>query len=355
MNTLSPDQKDIILNFYFRCGTEDEILRGRDLIASDSRAAEMYSKLEESLQQLDHVKYEPCPDNLADLTIARLKQAAEMKQQNRLGELLEAEQFKTPTLKIGRRDNGFWRNFGEVAAIAATIIMAFAIGFPTLSNARQRAWQQQCAAGLANVGAGLARYANDHFGALPEVKTQSGQPWWKVGYDGQDNQSNTRHYWLLVKNGYAESKNFICPARKDARELRAGAAEIARMCDFPSRDHVSYSFMLMCDPLKTRQRMGKVTILMADMNPVFESVFSRNQPAAMTQDKFDKISLNDQMLSMMSRNHRGRGQTVLLTGGSADFKQNRVLLDDDIYTMKNTSAYFGTERPCDENDFFLVP
>ncbi len=356
MKSLSPSEKSIILNFYFRCGTEEEILEGRDLIASDERAAELYSSLEKTLSTLDHVKYEPCPDNLAELTITRLKNASNHTESPQLNELLEAEQSREGgTIKIGPAKSGFWRNFSEVAAIAAMVLFALAIGFPTLSSARQRAWKQQCAANLGRIGMGLARYGADFSGSLPHLATHEGQPWWKVGFQGDQNQSNTRHYWLLVKNGYTEAKDFICPARKDSKPIDEEITPVMQLQDFPSRENVSFSFMLVCDPLQQRIRAGKVTIFMADTNPVFEKVYQDKQRINMSRDEFDQIALNERMRSMMSLNHNGRGQNILMSAGNADFKNKRIVLEDDIYTIKNTSTYKGKETPCNPDDFFLVP
>lgn len=356
MESLSPEEKSIILNFYFRCGTEEEILKGRDLIASDERAARLYSSLENTLSSLDHVKYEPCPDNLAELTITRLKNAANTKQSPELTELLEAEQDRdTGTIKIGPSKSGFWRNFSEVAAIAAMVLFALGIGFPTLSNARQRAWKQQCAANLGRVGVGLAAYSGDYENSLPHLSSHDGQPWWKIGFQGDQTQSNTRHYWLLVKQGYNNTKDFLCPARKDSEPIDEEITPIVQLEDFPSRKNISYSFMLVCDPLQQRVRSGKVTIFMADTNPIFEKVYDNQQPLNMSRDEFDQIALNEKMRSMMSRNHSGRGQNILMSAGNAAFKDKRVLLEDDIYTVRNTMTYKGRETPCNPDDFFLVP
>ncbi len=76
MSSLSKEQKDLILDFYFHCGEEEDINHGRDLIASDPEAARLYADLGETLTGLDSVKYEPCPDNLVELTVAQLKRAA---------------------------------------------------------------------------------------------------------------------------------------------------------------------------------------------------------------------------------------------------------------------------------------
>ena len=94
MNRLNHQEQELILDFYFHCGQEEDIDRGRDLIAANPDAAKLYAKLEETLTDLDHVKYEPCPDNLVDLTIARLKIAASVTQENpaSLHELLQQEQ-----------------------------------------------------------------------------------------------------------------------------------------------------------------------------------------------------------------------------------------------------------------------
>jgi hypothetical protein len=74
MSRLSQQQHQLILDFYFRCGEESDIEAGRDLIASNPEAAKLYAKLEDSLSPLG-AGYEPCPDNLVDLTLARLKLA----------------------------------------------------------------------------------------------------------------------------------------------------------------------------------------------------------------------------------------------------------------------------------------
>ena len=76
MDNLNAEDQQLILDFYFRCGEEEDIARGRDLIAANPEAARLYASLEETLTELDNLKYEPCPANLAELTIARLKLAA---------------------------------------------------------------------------------------------------------------------------------------------------------------------------------------------------------------------------------------------------------------------------------------
>ena len=144
MNTLSKEQKDLIMDFYFRCGSTERINEARDLITSDPRAAALYTSLESSLEQLDSLKYEPCPNNLVELTIARLKLAASS-EQARLESLLAEEQRKTHLSNIAiapvTAKQGFWRNAAKVASVAAVFLVIGLAWFPFTSGMRQIAWR----------------------------------------------------------------------------------------------------------------------------------------------------------------------------------------------------------------------
>ena len=61
MNKLTQEQQQLILDFYFRCGDLRDIEGGRDLIAASPEAAKLYAGLENTLTDLDHIKYESCP------------------------------------------------------------------------------------------------------------------------------------------------------------------------------------------------------------------------------------------------------------------------------------------------------
>jgi len=352
MNTLSKEQKDLILDFYFRCGSIERINEARDMIASDPRAAELYTSLEASLKQLDSVKYEPCPDNLVELTIARLKLAASS-EQARLESLLAEEQRKTHLSSIppATAKRGFWRNAAEIAAIAAVFLVVIGVYFPATSSMRQIAWRNKCSSNLASVGAGIAGYAHDHDGELPRVDMDPGSPWWKVGDQGQKNHSNTRHIWLLVKDGYVNLDDFICPGRQDAQIPQFDQA--AALNDFPSRQSISYSFKFTTNKT-AKNKVDSKSVLLSDLNPVFENAFSNSDLWKQT-DEFTKILISKQLLEMMSTNHLGKGQNVLFGDGSSGFKKTRTILGDDIFTVKGKSVYSGCEVPADNKDIFLAP
>ena len=350
MTNLTKEEKDIILDFYFRCGDQERINQGRDLIAANPEAAQLYENLEQTLKHLDTIKYEPCPDNLVDLTVAKLKLAASS-QQARLETLLAAEQKKTARMvtTAATTKRSFWRNALEVAAVAAMILVLTGVSFPSLSRMRQIS---VCKPRLRNIGEAIARYANDHDGDFPAVAMIAGSPWWNVGDQGAKNQSNTRHVWLLVKKGYLDGKDFTCPGRKDAKPVNFTPAQLANYNDFPSRRHINYSFRFMCDKTQKQQRAGRY-VLSADLNPVFEKAF--NKGIRVSSDERTKILIDKQLLKIMSVNHAGRGQNVLFSDCSCDFKKTRIVSGDDIYTVRDAKSYSGCEVPCGKDDTFLTP
>jgi len=351
MNNLSNEEKEVILDFYFRCGDDERINRGRDLIAANPEAAQLYAGLEDSLRWLDSVKYEPCPDNLVEITVAKLKLAASS-EQARLESLLAAEQRKTPHIEsqTSTTSRSFWQNFAQVAAIAAVVLIVAGVSLPSLSRMRARA---VCQANLMRIGQAVARYANDNNGALPAVPIKAGSPWWKVGYQGEENQSNTRHMWLLVKKGYLDGKDCICPGMKNAARATYGQAELAKYHDFPSRWHISYSFKFTSDNCGKYQK-GRETVLLADLNPVFERIF-KGEKGMCIPDERTKVLLSKQLLNIMSANHAGRGQNILFGDGSSSFMKTRVVFGDDIYTVRDAEYYSGCEVPSCEEDIFLAP
>jgi len=72
---LTSEESGLVFDYFFRCGEREQIDRGSVLISSNPKAAEIYSCIKQTLARLKHMKDENCPDELVDLTIARLKLA----------------------------------------------------------------------------------------------------------------------------------------------------------------------------------------------------------------------------------------------------------------------------------------
>jgi len=347
---LSKAQQDSILDFYFRCGDDESIAAGRDLIASNPEAARLYTGLEETLTALDPLKYEPCPDNLVELTIGRLKAAAAG--QSRLQALLADQQRleRERATAAGKQHLGQrWRAPLRLVAMAAGFLVVVGIGVPALRNIRYAAWQAICQSHLGRLAGAMSQYAADYDGALPYEPLAAGTPWWKVGYQGPDNQSATRPYFKLIGLGYAEGRDFTCPGQPDGRVLALSRNQ--SLNDFPSRRYVSFSFPLRCD--NTCMQIEDKTIVATDRNPLFADLPC--EPPDDQRDEFGRIVVTEQLERMLSLNHRNRGQNVLWTDGSVQFLRQRTVTGDDIFTVAVRTVYMGTEAPCSSSDLFFVP
>jgi hypothetical protein len=344
MTMLNSQQKQLLFDYCLGLTTEETSAEAQALIASNTHAAEIYAKLKTALSPLKTLESEPCPDSLAEGTIWRLTNAARSSQL-RLEQLLADEQAKSVTDK--RR---FWKNWGEITATAAAIIFIAAVFLAPLNLARQKSQQLACMAQLQRIGQGINAYSADHNGQLPAVATTAGSPWWKVGYQGKENHSNTRHVWLLVKGNYVQPADFICPGGiRSCQMPKLTPSEMQNYNDFPSRKYVTYSFRIKCTKSPRPDSQGR-QVLIADLSPLFEKL-----PADYSRPL--KIQITPDMLNSNSVNHNRTGQNILLCDGSAEFAKTRDIgtSKDDIFTLQNTNIYEGTEMPSCEADAFLAP
>lgn len=348
MISLSKGQRDLLLDYYFDCASDEHGEEAQRLLSAHHGAAEFYGKLRHSLSMLGHLDSEACPEHLASTTVDKLyEHHIASSGQERLKELLGAEQSKGVTARPS-----FRRNLFEIVATAAAILIIAGIFFPVTRNMRNNARLIQCKANLAGIGQGITKYAKDHEGSLPSVATAAGDPWWKVGATGEQNQSNTRHLWLLVKENYAEPGQFICSGRHSRKLQPLDQAMIAQLDDFPSRQYVNYSFSLIRNG---RKLVGLRIPLMADTNPVFEGC--ADEQDCYMRKEFKLVTLGDKLLRANSKNHRGKGQNILFSDGSIIFIEKRTIegSSDDIFTIKDKQTYRGVEVPVSPADIFLVP
>jgi len=340
MTSLSEYQQQLLFDYCMGLTSQAEADEARRLISSSEEAAEIHAKLKAALSPLAALEAESCPDDLAESAILRLSNAARSSQL-RLEQLLAAEQASKVTTK-----SWLWRNFSEVAAIAAVILFVTGVSFPSFRFVRQKYQQSKCQLHLSQIWQGLNNYRSDHDDEMPYVATAAGAPWWKVGDQGKKNQSNTRHIWLLVKNNYVEPVIFICPAKLPEKLIQY---DPLRYNDFPDRKHITYSFRIMCDKLQSQSQPGR-TVLMSDLNPLFENLHPKNAISF-------KLKLDEELSSINSINHNRRGQNVLFCNGSVKFVKTRRLGAemDDIFTLQDTNIYQGTEVPSSDTDSFLAP
>jgi len=349
MGSLSNEQEQLLFDYALGLTSERQTAEAQSLISSNAAAAETYSRIKGSLSPLESLAAEPCPDELAQRTVMRLNNLARSSQL-KLQQLLAGEQVKTTGPGPAK---WLWPGLGRKVATAALFMIVGGVLITTLNivstYARHNSWQQQCRMQLANIWRGINHYAAEHDGMLPAVARATGMPWWKVGYQGNENQSNTRRMWLLVKGDYVNRGNFRCPGRGRGRARQFDQAEVRKLQDFPCRKDVSYSCRLTCRAVKGKDAKGP-KVLIADLNPLFE-----NLPADYSNPF--KLEPTKKQLSSNSINHGRRGQNVLFHNGSVKFVRNRrpCIREDDIFTLQDVKVYKGFEVPCRETDSFLAP
>jgi len=349
MSGLSIEQKQLLFDYAVGLTTSQEAHQAESLLSSEKEAVEIFSRIKAALGPLESLEPESCPDDLAERTIMRL---GELSSPGRLQlqHLLATEQARKVEPAVEQR---LWPVFGRRLATAAVFMIVGGLLITTLnivlSYARQNYWQQQCQMQLANIWRGINNYTADNDGRLPSVVSSAGAPWWKVGYQGRENQSNTRRMWLLVRGDYVNGDDFCCPATRSCKARRLEPARVKGLYDFPSRKDVSYSFRIMCQAAKGESEAGP-RALIADLNPLFEKL---------PEDFTNSFNLkpNKKMLTSNSINHNRRGQNVLFCDGSARFVRTRRLglSEDDIFTLQDVKIYKGCEVPSCESDSFLAP
>lgn len=341
MISLSGEQKKLLFDYCIGLTSQEQTAEAEALIKSNPQASEIHDKLKATLSPLDQLIPEPCPDALVERTVWRLRSAANSSE-DRLSQLLATEQSRYAGLKTFA-----WVGMLRRVAIAAVFLIVASVLFNALNYLRYNSRLQQCQAQMAGVFRGLGSYIADHDGQSPAVAAAIGDPWWKIGHQGNENHSNTRNIYLLVRGGYVNVSGFICQGCPCGAGAKVTAADLKAYKDFPDRSAVTYSFPISCRRTRDGQLLCR-NVVMADWNPLFEEM-----PKDFTKPL--RLQLTKEMLERNSINHKRRGQNVLFGDGRVEFLTTRLIGTDDIFTLQDTDVYQGCELPSCETDFFLAP
>jgi hypothetical protein len=347
MIELNNEQKQLLFDYCIGVTSEEQCAEAKALISSNEEAADIHSKLKATLAPLDSLEPEPCPDYLAEHTILRLSDLA-YSGQDKLHKLLASEQTREVAVKKWR-----WTSFTGRLATAAVFVIAASVLLPALGYLRYHSRLQRCQLQQGSFFQGLSSFISDHAGQRPAVATTPGAPWWKVGYQGVENHSNTRKIYLLVQGDYVKPSSFVCPGSKRGRIMHATPSQIRGYKDFPDRSCVTYSFRINCRLTGNGQLLCQ-KVVMADCNPLFEDLPEDFSEAFRLQIDGKSSTLNSSNHSYFGNR---RGQNILIGDGHVEFLRTRHfdVSKDDIFTVQNTDAYQGFEVPSCDTDFFLAP
>lgn len=341
MMKLSDFEKELIFDYCLGLEPSEGYNKVKSLIESNAEALSLYKTIKMSLSPLDSLIPQECPEYIVEHTIDRLCKAANSSH-IKLQELLSDEQSQS----VGKVR--FWPNISQFVTAAAVVVFVATVFFPVLKSARHNSWRQKCQWQLSQIAGGLSSYSADYGNKLPSVAAASGQPWWKVGSSEQDSCSNTRNTWVLVKEGYVQPANFVCPGVRSGKALKFDALQAKQYNDFPARKYMTYSSKILTKK-DNIVSLGRNPFL-SDSNPLFENLPQNNHQVL-------KLTLNKRLSTINSINHNRKGQNVLFTDGSVEFSKDRNVgpNKDDIFTLQNTNVYKGYEVPVSEADSFLAP
>lgn len=340
MSALLSEEQQLILDHCLNLTSPEHDRRVQELIGANEQAAAIHARIQAALAPLAMWPCDLCPEALSEQTVRRL------------GRLIDShvgpEPMATAPLRLPFRHR--LSNAATVLTAAAVVMFAVSVLLPVGSYLRFRQGCVLCAAQSKGLYNGIDAYAADFNGMLPRVTQAAGAFWHRIGHRGHESQSNTRNLFLLGKHKYVSSLlDFICCGRQREEPPCVDLAQDPECPDFPSRDFVTYSYRVFGGRPVQLLSLGAQPLL-ADMNPHFEGL-PDNPPASLD------VRLEEGWPRRHSMNHGRRGQNVCFADGHVSFERGRRWgrQRDDVYTIRDTVLYHGSERPADANDVFLGP
>jgi len=215
-------------------------------------------------------------------------------------------------------------------AVAASIAILLSVLFPTIRRVDDSRLQTACLSGMKNLGAGVMNYAAAYDGAMPRVHMAQPANWLS--------NPQREHYAPAIRLRFVAPRDLFCPSTGTAVDDETVRKNLEAF--FQRTDVRFYTIQ---HPAGGPTRLGvqfRRMPIAGDENPMFPQ-------GAIAPDADDTLN---------SPAHRGHGQNVLFSDGSASFLRSPQLPDaDNIWRAENTNTYQGTETPVSATDSFLIP
>jgi len=326
---------EAVLDYHLNRLEEAEKDRLESLLAASPQLASRDRTLRRLCEALDGW---PAPEPPADL-VGRVVAAVEAR--TATGDRVLP--FEPAPAEVSRGEVGSRPSFlsvREIVAVAACLAIIVGMVMPGHKWARERARRTYCQSNLQSIMAGLGGYQAAYAGAVPFAgPSKPGTMWLRQAPAGVPRDSNTRHFYLLVRGYFVQPSKFYCPSRPDGVPM--AQVNGARFPDFPERANCNYSMQNFVGP-KPSCGSDPRLVIMGDTNPLFD-------PAALRlAGTYPENSFSHQ---------GGAGQNVLRLGGNIQWTAvPTVGVDGDhIYLAGDRTRYQGTERPVCATDSFLIP
>ena len=228
----------------------------------------------------------------------------------------------------------------DLSAAAACILLLLSVSIPGVSALRARSQRTLCANNLSDIFQGLGAYQATFAGALPFAGIAQNAAWLPGRDDRTNYASNSRHIFLLLKHRFVVRPDaFLCPCAKDAEPMKI--ADLAHCDDFSSERNIRFDSLNLAGPSPNIRPTAAIAYL-ADANPLFIG--------AHFNEGIDPQIAN-------SPAHGGRGQTVLILDGRAEYLRSPIYgaHKDNVWVIEGVRRYTGNEVPTRSDDAFLVP
>ena len=313
----------ILIDFLLgKCNRADSEEVARRL-ESDPAFRQLHDDLDRTFAALGAAPEPAAPDDLTERTLAAI--AANRPRQ---------------APQLSRRSSMPTFSLRELGAVAAAVILLAGVFIPSMQAAKNKRLRRECGYNLGQVDVALRQYAQANRGALPGVEGAQ-RRWMPSG--GAPAVSTSAGLFVLVKNQGVAAEVFVCPA---TRGKPSPYVIRPTMTDFPSADHISYSYQYSLDGRALSvsapgvSEMADEMAILGDSNPVF--VDGQFRP--------DRIGSS-------SDNHRRAGQNVLYLSGRVAWQKTPDVGvgGNNIYLIDGVDDYQGVETPTDDADSFLLP
>ncbi|MCP3905729.1 MAG: hypothetical protein GY715_19050 [Planctomycetes bacterium] len=235
---------------------------------------------------------EDSDDALVHATMARIDRAEDERAARMAFDLNQAE---SSGRGAGRRIR-----LPDFISVAAVILIAAGVLWPTMTRFRQRSVDLQCANQLRQVGYAFSNYRADHDDQMP-MATASFGPAWK----------DVRHVvnlGPLVERGYCDHGHLNCPGVDEHAD--ASYSYQWQLAGSPGRSKVNWA------------SSPRMTLVLGDRNPLIDAYRARRSSEA----------------TAASLNHGGRGQNALANDGSTLWLVRPVIGHDDNIWLPAGSA-----------------
>jgi hypothetical protein len=247
---------------------------------------------------------EDCEPALIDATMARIDQY-ETELARRLN--FDVQQEERRRLFGGRI------RMPDFITVAAVILIAAGVLWPTLSAIHQKSMDLSCANNMRVLGYALKNYSADNNEVIPMAKAGVGGSW--------DTIANVLNLQPLVEGHYCELNHLNCPGHH--------------------HDEVgpSYSYRWQMPAAPVHWNSGRVTVVLGDRNPLIDAARSGRTLSPLS----------------MSINHNGRGQNVLASDGSVLWLEEPLIdRNDNIWLPNGSQELRSGQLPTEPGDVFLA-